>query len=72
MFKILEKTFRTGIVTTAYPKSAPKLPAASRGAPQFDLARWQDARPAAEAGATCRWGRRRSRFASTPRAGAMP
>lgn len=49
MFKILEKTFRTGTVTIDYPKSAPELPAASRGAPQFDLARWQDARPAADA-----------------------
>jgi NADH-quinone oxidoreductase B subunit len=48
MFKILEKTFRAGTVTTAYPKSAPKLPANSRGVPEFDWAAWQDARPAAE------------------------
>ncbi len=49
MFKILDKTFRAGTVTTGYPKTAPKLPDASRGAPAFDLAEWRDARPAAEA-----------------------
>ncbi len=49
MFKILQKTFRAGTVTTAYPDSAPKLAAGSRGAPEFDLAAWRDARPAAEA-----------------------
>ncbi len=49
MFKILDKTFRAGTVTTAYPKTAPKLPDGSRGAPAFDLAEWRDARPAAEA-----------------------
>jgi NADH-quinone oxidoreductase B subunit len=48
MFKILEKTFRAGTVTTAYPKSAARLPDNSRGAPEFELARWRDARPAAE------------------------
>jgi len=48
MFKILEKTFRAGTVTTPYPKSAARLPAYSRGAPEFDLANWSDARPAAE------------------------
>ena len=48
MFKILEKTIRTGTVTTAYPERAPRLPASSRGAPRFDLPIWQDARPAAE------------------------
>ena len=49
MFKILDKTFRAGTVTTAYPKTAPKLPDSSRDAPAFDLARWRDARPAAQA-----------------------
>ncbi len=49
MFKILEKTFRAGTVTTRYPKSAPKIAAGSRGAPEFDWAAWQDARPAADA-----------------------
>ena len=48
MFKILEKTFRTGIVTTAYPESAPKLPLIARGLPEFHWADWRDARPAAE------------------------
>jgi len=49
MFKILDQTFRAGTVTTAYPKTAPKLPEGSRGAPAFDLAGWRDARIAAEA-----------------------
>src|SRR5438105_7267781 len=48
MFKILDKTFRTGTVTTPYPQSASKLPPNSRGLPEFDWAKWQDARPAAE------------------------
>ena len=46
MFKILEKTLRAGIVTTAYPKAAADLSASSRGAPEFDFANWQDAAPA--------------------------
>ena len=49
MFKILQKTFRAGTVTTGYPRSAPKLAAGSRGMPEFDWATWQDPRPAAEA-----------------------
>jgi len=49
MFTILDKSFRTGIVTTAYPAAAPALPEASRGAPAFDLPQWHDARPAAAA-----------------------
>ncbi len=48
MFKILEKTFRAGTVTTAYPKQDAKLAAGFRGRPAFDLAKWRDARPAAE------------------------
>ena len=48
MFKILEKTLRTGIVTVAYPKSAARLSGHSRGMPEFDLSNWRDARPAAE------------------------
>jgi Ni,Fe-hydrogenase III small subunit/formate hydrogenlyase subunit 6/NADH:ubiquinone oxidoreductase subunit I len=50
MFKILDKTFRAGIVTSEYPKSAPQLPVGSRSAPAFDWAAWRDARPA---GAAC-------------------
>ncbi len=49
MFKILEKTFRAGVVTTAYPESAARLASNLRGAPEFDWAKWRDARPAAEA-----------------------
>jgi Ni,Fe-hydrogenase III small subunit/formate hydrogenlyase subunit 6/NADH:ubiquinone oxidoreductase subunit I len=49
MFRILNKTLRTGTVTTAYPKGASQLPPGSRAAPQFDFPVWQDARPAADA-----------------------
>ena len=49
MFKILQKTFRTGIVTAGYPKSPARVSEHFRGRPEFDLEGWQDARPAAEA-----------------------
>ena len=49
MFKILQKTLRTGIVTADYPKSPARLSPHFRGRPEFDLERWTDARPAAEA-----------------------
>ena len=48
MFRILEKTFRAGIVTTDYPRRDAALPAGSRGAPGFDFARWRDPEGAAE------------------------
>jgi Ni,Fe-hydrogenase III small subunit/formate hydrogenlyase subunit 6/NADH:ubiquinone oxidoreductase subunit I len=48
MFKILHKTFETGIVTTRYPEHSAVLCANFRGRPEFDLERWTDARPAAE------------------------
>jgi len=48
MFKILEKTWRAGTVTAGYPAREAKLSAKYRGAPEFDLATWRDARPAAE------------------------
>src|SRR6266849_681850 len=48
MFKILQKTFSTGIVTTGYPDAPAKIPVSFRGRPEFDFERWQDARPAAE------------------------
>ena len=47
MFKILQKTVRTGIVTTAYPSAAARIPEGFRGRPSFDFEKWQDARPAA-------------------------
>src|ERR1700680_1688151 len=49
MFKILQKTFKTGIATAPYPKTPAHVSANFRGRPAFDLERWQDARPAAEA-----------------------
>ncbi len=48
MFKILEMTFRAGTVTTSYPNGRTKLPAGSRGLPEFDLSKWRDARTAAD------------------------
>src|ERR1051326_8151261 len=47
MFEILRKSITTGVVTTAYPKSAPALSSLARGRPVIDLANWKDARPAA-------------------------
>jgi Ni,Fe-hydrogenase III small subunit/formate hydrogenlyase subunit 6/NADH:ubiquinone oxidoreductase subunit I len=46
MFKILQKTFSTGIVTTAYPSKPAKISEHFRGRPSFDFEKWQDARPA--------------------------
>jgi Ni,Fe-hydrogenase III small subunit/formate hydrogenlyase subunit 6/NADH:ubiquinone oxidoreductase subunit I len=48
MFKILRKSFETGVVTAAYPDAPARLCANYRGAPRFDFAQWRDARPAAE------------------------
>jgi Ni,Fe-hydrogenase III small subunit/ferredoxin len=49
MFKILESTFKAGIVTTKYPKDGAQIPERGRGRPAFDFANWRDARPAADA-----------------------
>jgi len=49
MFKILDKTLRTGTVTTTYPETGAKLSGNFRGRPEFDLAKWRDARQAADA-----------------------
>jgi Ni,Fe-hydrogenase III small subunit/formate hydrogenlyase subunit 6/NADH:ubiquinone oxidoreductase subunit I len=48
MFKILQKTVRTGVVTTDYPEAPARPPLMSRGKPEFDFKSWRDARPAAE------------------------
>jgi Ni,Fe-hydrogenase III small subunit/NAD-dependent dihydropyrimidine dehydrogenase PreA subunit len=49
MFKILQKTFATGIVTTGYPGEITGVSPHFRGAPEIDFERWRDARPAVEA-----------------------
>jgi Ni,Fe-hydrogenase III small subunit/formate hydrogenlyase subunit 6/NADH:ubiquinone oxidoreductase subunit I len=49
MFKILQKAFATGIVTERYPEAPALVSEHFRGRPEFDLACWRDARPAAEA-----------------------
>jgi Ni,Fe-hydrogenase III small subunit/formate hydrogenlyase subunit 6/NADH:ubiquinone oxidoreductase subunit I len=48
MFKILQKTIRTGVVTTTYPSRPARVSDHFRGRPSFDFEKWQDARPAAE------------------------
>jgi Ni,Fe-hydrogenase III small subunit/formate hydrogenlyase subunit 6/NADH:ubiquinone oxidoreductase subunit I len=48
MFKILQKSFHTGIVTAPYPPGPDAVSEQFRGRPEFDLGRWRDARPAAE------------------------
>ena len=48
MFKILQKTIRTGIVTTSYPSTPARISDHFRGRPSFDFEKWQDARPAAD------------------------
>ena len=49
MFKILNHTLKTGIVTIGYPHGPAAVSERFRGAPQFNFERWRDARPAAEA-----------------------
>ena len=49
MFKILQKTLTTGTATVAYPDSPAVISEHFRGRPEFDLAAWTDARPAADA-----------------------
>src|SRR5713226_3421793 len=48
MFKILQKTVKTGIVTVNYPAEPAKISQHFRGRPSFDFDKWKDARPAAE------------------------
>jgi len=48
MFKILQKTLATGIVTTNYPNEPAQLSDRFRGRPSFDFKKWTDARPAAD------------------------
>ncbi len=49
MFKILQKSLRTGVVTKPYPSGAAGVSGKFRGLPEFDFAAWRDPRPAAEA-----------------------
>ena len=48
MFKIIQKTIATGIVTTKYPGEPAQISDRFRGRPSFDFEKWKDARPAAE------------------------
>src|SRR5260370_40099155 len=49
MFKIIQKTIRTGIVTKAYPAELAHISEHFPRRPHFDFEKWTDARPAAEA-----------------------
>ena len=49
MFKIIQKTIATGIVTTDYPGQPAQVSEQFRGRPSFDFEKWTDARPAADA-----------------------
>lgn len=48
MFKIIQKTIATGIVTTKYPGEPAQISERSRGRPSFNFEKWKDARLAAE------------------------
>src|SRR6266567_8530588 len=48
MFKILQKTVKTGTVTVNYPDEPAEISQHFRGRPSFDFGKWKDARPAAE------------------------
>lgn len=48
MFKIIQKTLKTGVVTTAYPDEPCQISERFRGRPNFDFEEWKDPRPAAE------------------------
>ena len=48
MFRILQKTVSTGVVTVNYPVEPAKISERFRGRPSFDFEKWKDARPAAE------------------------
>src|SRR5258708_4029641 len=48
MFKILQKTISTGIVTTTYPGAPAQISKYFRGRPSFDFEKWKDARSGAE------------------------
>lgn len=49
MFNILKKSLAAGIVTTAYPQTAPAISNNARGLPVIDFANWKDARIGAKA-----------------------
>ena len=48
MFKIIQKTIATGIVTTHYPGEPAQVSEHFRGRPNFAFEKWTDARPAEE------------------------
>jgi len=48
MFRILQKTISTGVVTTSYPSAPAQVSESFRGRPAFDFEHWRNARPAAE------------------------
>jgi Ni,Fe-hydrogenase III small subunit/formate hydrogenlyase subunit 6/NADH:ubiquinone oxidoreductase subunit I len=49
MFEILQKSLRTGIVTTSYPDTPAEISRFTRGRPEIEWPNWPDARPATAA-----------------------
>jgi Ni,Fe-hydrogenase III small subunit/formate hydrogenlyase subunit 6/NADH:ubiquinone oxidoreductase subunit I len=47
MFDILRQSWKTGVVTTSYPRTAADVSVRARGKPEIDWPNWKDARPAA-------------------------
>lgn len=47
MFETLRQSFKTGVVTTAYPSAPAQVSPHARGKPEIDWVNWKDARPAA-------------------------
>jgi Ni,Fe-hydrogenase III small subunit/formate hydrogenlyase subunit 6/NADH:ubiquinone oxidoreductase subunit I len=47
MFKTLQQSLKTGVVTSRYPDAPAEVSLRARGRPEVDWARWGDARPAA-------------------------
>jgi Ni,Fe-hydrogenase III small subunit/formate hydrogenlyase subunit 6/NADH:ubiquinone oxidoreductase subunit I len=48
MFRTLQRTVKTGIVTTNYPVEPARVSKRFRGRPSFNFEQWKDARPAAD------------------------
>src|SRR5262245_7040068 len=47
MFEILRQSWKTGVVTTTYPRTPPAVSPGARGRPEIAWSEWKDARRAA-------------------------
>ena len=48
MFETLRQSFKTGVVTTSYPKVPPEISTSARGSLEINWLNWKDARPGAK------------------------